>query len=667
MVSSVFQGVDDLMIREQLDFIKRCWLQLAMLLGVTYLLMTLILVFGREVYDDGLKSRTAERHQYLLDLAESQIHEFILRITQDIQQLSILPSVSEYLALPNAVNRRTLEETFAATSHIYGRYDQIRLLDLKGQELIRVNYHAGGPVAVPQSLLQNKADRYYTREGMQLNPGEFYLSPLDLNVENGEIEKPLKPVIRAVNLLRNSSGKPQALLILNYRAGDFLNNFRALFSHGGRGMLINNDGYWLSNHERMNEWGWQLGQPDKQISQWNPELWLKIQDSKFGRFDSESEMVSFRTIQPSSFDKLVDGRFASSSGLKQDVKIQSWYALVQSTRDQWLEDAFYHHPAVKLFIFSLYLATFALIWLFLKHKADKKLNAEQQARYTSELEDLYYNAPIGYLTIDAETRITNANRKILEYLQYGREDLLGHRLTDILSPDSHKELMAAITTRHSGELRMEARCKDGSWLPVNSAISSKFDGTALTMSRCSVQDISLQMELEQRLRNLANTDALTGAYNRRYTEILFLEALEHLADGDLGGELSILVLDIDHFKAINDNYGHGAGDEVLVAFTKLCLQCIGSKGHFSRFGGEEFLVLMPQSDSAQAVRLAEKIRQETEKLVVETSDRREVRFTVSIGIAVYQHSSHENLDQLIHRADEKLYEAKRSGRNRVVG
>lgn len=655
------------MINGQFDFLKRHWQRLLLLLAVAYLLMTLVLLFGKSVYDEGLKTKAAERHQYLLDLTEAQVHEFILRITQDVQQLSILPSVQRYLKARDTLSRQQLELTFSGTSLIYGRYDQIRLLDLNGQELIRVNYHAEGPVAVAQTELQNKADRYYVQEGMGLSPGEFYLSPLDLNMEKGAIEKPLKPVIRAVNLLRDEAGRPKALLILNYRAGDFLNTFRSLFNDGDRGMLINNDGYWLSNHQRDNEWGWQLGNPDNTLARWNPELWQQVQQDSFGRFDSDAEMISFRTIQPSNFDKGTDGRFTSSRGLKQDVKIQSWFALVQSSRNEWLATAFYHHSGVQFFVAFLYLSIFALIWLYLKHRNNKQLNEAQKNRYTAELEDLYYNAPIGYLTIDADTLITNANSKILEYLGYDREELIGQkRLIDILSCDSHKELQDAIKERHNGELRMEVMCKSGGWLPVNSAISSKFDGTALTMSRCSVQDISLQLELEQRLRDLANTDALTGAYNRRHIETLFQQMLETFVESGSGGELSILVLDIDHFKSVNDTYGHGVGDDVLVEFTQICQKCLGDKGHFARFGGEEFLALLPLMNKADAVAMAEKIRLAVNENVAKTSDHREVRFTVSIGVAMYSELLPDSLDQLIHQADEKLYEAKNAGRNQVV-
>lgn len=653
---------------ESVQFLKKEWKRLFILTCGAYLVISLALLAGKQAYDQGLKSKTIERHQYLLNLTENRVHQFVLRVALDVQQLSILPSVRHFILTPSKANRLAVEDVFRRATDVDSRYDQVRIIDLSGQELIRINDYTDGARPVAAEHLQNKHDRYYVQEGLKLAPGQVYLSPLDLNVERGEVEQPYKPVIRAVTLLTDALGAPVAMVVLNYKAGHFLNRFRAHFEAGDRGMLVNSDGYWLSNHYRESEWGWQLGMPDKVLSAWNPELWRQMQQEPKGVFDANDELISYRKIRPAEFEPLSDGRFTADLGLKQDVKIQSWFSMVRTSKDEWLANAFYHHSGVKFFIFIIYFSAFTLVWFFLKHQVAKKINEQQRNSYTAELEDLYYNAPVGYLTFDAASLITNANNKTLEYLGYDRDELVNRKhLREMLSDASKAQLNLAMSTHYVGDLRLDLQCKDGRWLPVASAISSKFHGSALTISRCSVQDISLQMELEQRLRNLANTDALTGAYNRRHTEVLFLDALKHLADGGQGGDLLILVLDLDHFKSINDNYGHGVGDEVLVSFTKLCLQCIGSEGYFSRFGGEEFLVLLPQSDSGKAFRLAEKIRQETEQLIVETSDRREVRFTVSIGLAVYQHASHESLDQLIHRADEKLYKAKRNGRNRVVG
>lgn len=464
------------------DCIKGFWIKLLLLTGSVFFILTLVLVSAKEFYDRELRSRTAENHQYLLDLAESQIYQFVLRITQDIQQLSILPSVSSYLNEPNVVNRQSLEEVFSATSHIYGRYDQIRLLDLKGQELVRVNYHPNGAIAVTEDQLQSKIDRYYVREGLQLKLGQFYLSPLDLNIENGAVETPFKPVIRAVMLLHDVSGQPQGMLVLNYRAESFLNSFRSLFNKRNEGMLVNSEGYWLSHKVRDWEWGWQLGRPDKKLSQWNSLLWQRVQGQAYGRFDTDNEMISFRRIQPLSFHELSDGHFTSSAGLKQDTGIQSWHLLVRSSEAQWQREAFYQAGMVKLILALLYLSAFFLSWFYLKGKSVQALKFEQQRHYAERLKSLFDHAPVGYLILDLKSRIKNINRQALDQLQYKPEELLGIHLLDLLSAESQNALNTVLADPVQLELSLEARRKDGRWLLLDATVDKSADGIALVIT-----------------------------------------------------------------------------------------------------------------------------------------------------------------------------------------
>ncbi|WP_417595407.1 diguanylate cyclase [Oceanospirillum sp.] len=649
---------------ESVQFLKKEWKRLLVLTCGAYLVITLALLAGKDAYDQGFKNRVVERHQYLLNLTENRVHQFVLRVALDAQQLSILPSVRHFISSPSKANRLEVEDIFRRATDVDSRYDQVRIIDLSGQELIRINDYPDGARPVAIEHLQNKYDRYYVQEGLKLAPGQIYLSPLDLNEERGEVEQPYKPVIRAVTLLTDELDAPVAMVVLNYKAGHFLNRFRAHFEAGDRGMLVNSDGYWLSNHFRESEWGWQLHRPDKIIAAWNAELWQKMQQQSDGVVDANDELISYRKIRPAEFDEFSDGRFNADLGLKQDVKVQSWFSMVRTSKDEWLANAFYHHLSIKLLIGFIYFSVFTLVWFFLKHRIAKQINEQQRSIYTAELEDLYYNAPVGYLTFDATSLITNANNKTLEYLGYDRDELVNKKcLREMLSDASKAQLNMAMSTHYVGDLRLDLQCKDGRWLPVASAISSKFHGSSLTISRCSVQDISLQLELEQRLKALANTDALTGAYNRRYVEKLFLHALEELSPEN--DNLAILMLDIDHFKNINDTYGHSIGDDVLVAFTRLCQECLGDQGYFSRFGGEEFLAVLPGMDLSAAALCAEHIRAETEALRINNSTRDNIAFTVSIGVAVYDDSEAATLDQLVYRADEALYRAKNSGRNQV--
>lgn len=166
-------------------------------------------------------------------------------------------------------------------------------------------------------------------------------------------------------------------------------------------------------------------------------------------------------------------------------------------------------------------------------------------------------------------------------------------------------------------------------------------------------------EQERRMRQLATTDQLTGLSNRH---LFFDSAAHYLARAEREGEaLSMLLMDVDHFKQVNDRFGHAVGDEVLRVVGEL-IGASSRKGDLvARFGGEEFVSLLPNCDETGAQAKAESIRSECERLDVSG-----VRPTISIGVACFDPLDPESLDSLFSRADSALYEAKRLGRNRVV-
>jgi two-component system cell cycle response regulator len=163
---------------------------------------------------------------------------------------------------------------------------------------------------------------------------------------------------------------------------------------------------------------------------------------------------------------------------------------------------------------------------------------------------------------------------------------------------------------------------------------------------------------------LAVTDALTGLFNRRYMERHVGTLVDRAAAR--GKSLSVLLVDIDFFKAINDNYGHDAGDDVLREFADRMRTCIRGIDLACRYGGEEFVVVMPDTDLGVAARVAERIRRQIagQPFLIDRGARA-IAVTISIGIAARQ-NPHDDAVTLLKRADEALYRAKRDGRNRCV-
>ena len=170
---------------------------------------------------------------------------------------------------------------------------------------------------------------------------------------------------------------------------------------------------------------------------------------------------------------------------------------------------------------------------------------------------------------------------------------------------------------------------------------------------------NVQMTVE-----MAITDALTGLHNRRYMETHLATLVEQAASR--GKPISVLILDIDFFKSVNDTYGHDAGDDVLREFAVRLRKSIRNIDLACRFGGEEFVVVMPETDMGVATTVAERLRRRiaTEPFPIQ-QEMRLLDVTISIGIAGL-HGADDNAAAMLKRADQALYRAKRDGRNRVV-
>lgn len=170
----------------------------------------------------------------------------------------------------------------------------------------------------------------------------------------------------------------------------------------------------------------------------------------------------------------------------------------------------------------------------------------------------------------------------------------------------------------------------------------------------------LRNRLDESL-NMAITDALTGLHNRRFIESRLRQAVESANAG--GAPVSVLLLDIDYFKRINDTHGHEAGDVVLKIFAERITAQLRALDLASRYGGEEFVILMPGAGLAEAENAAERVRRSVCNASFKISGELELPVTVSIGLA--QASPGEPMESLLRRADAALYEAKTDGRNRV--
>jgi two-component system, cell cycle response regulator len=229
--------------------------------------------------------------------------------------------------------------------------------------------------------------------------------------------------------------------------------------------------------------------------------------------------------------------------------------------------------------------------------------------------------------------------------------------------ESHRELPVLLMA-DDGELPRLAKGLD---LGANDYLIRPVDrNELLARVRIQIRRKRLQKRLRdnyQRSLSLALTDELTGLYNRRYVFAHLLELLARMPAN--GNETAVLLFDIDHFKQVNDSYGHPAGDQVLRELAARALRHVRSVDLIGRLGGEEFIIVMPETSLGGAVVVADRLRAAIagEPFVLRHSGER-LAVTISIGIAAAGRG--EELDRVLKRADDALYAAKHAGRNRVV-
>jgi diguanylate cyclase (GGDEF)-like protein len=179
-----------------------------------------------------------------------------------------------------------------------------------------------------------------------------------------------------------------------------------------------------------------------------------------------------------------------------------------------------------------------------------------------------------------------------------------------------------------------------------------------------IQNLDLKVkEKTEELQRLAITDSLTQLYNRRYFSEISAQVFEM---GKREHEpLSIMMIDIDRFKRVNDTYGHQVGDRVIIKLAEV-IHAIKRKSDVAcRYGGEEFVLLLPRTTSEGAFKLAQHIRKEIEKTEIVLDEERRIKFTVSLGVSEADYNRDSHIEEVIRRADDAMYMAKKEGRNRT--
>jgi len=236
---------------------------------------------------------------------------------------------------------------------------------------------------------------------------------------------------------------------------------------------------------------------------------------------------------------------------------------------------------------------------------------------------------------------------------------------EIIIITSHASIESAVSALRAGAYDYVLKPFDDIEV-ISMAVKRAYEKSVLVKENADLLDQLSEFNIQlvkanNRLKNLVNRDGLTGAYNHRY----FQEALnqEFVRAKRYGKRFSVVFVDLDDFKQINDTYGHLVGDQVLVAVTKLITKSVRDVDLVARYGGEEFVLLLPETSDDGAMACAEGIRKLLSELEI-TNEHNSIRITISSGVALVTDNC-DSAQDVVQRADAALYQAKKMGKNKV--
>ena len=221
-------------------------------------------------------------------------------IIADLVCLSSHPEFRLMLEKDDPTLPKKVVQFFLTFSKEKALYDQVRFLNETGMEVIRINFGEGQPYVVTDNKLQNKAKRYYFADTFNLEPGQIFVSPLDLNIERGRIEQPLKPMIRFGTPVAGLKGQKRGIVLLNYYGAKLIGSLaKASMGAAGHTMLLNSEGYWLKGFKPEDEWGFMYkNRRDRTLSQRDPLAWQKIKLQNMGQLVNEQGVYTYTTVSP---------------------------------------------------------------------------------------------------------------------------------------------------------------------------------------------------------------------------------------------------------------------------------------------------------------------------------------------------------------------------------
>jgi PAS domain S-box-containing protein len=480
-----------------------------------------------------------------------ELRVFIADHARDVHFMRTLPSMRVAVEDDSPGSREALERMFVAAIEAKTDIDRIRWIDETGLERVRVSAGPGGTAITPPSKLQAKSERYFVREIATLGPSQIYVSPMDLSVDHGEVERPFKPVVRIGTPVFDDQGRRRGMLVVNHLTDAIMASFdantRGLFGHT---MLLNGLGQWLHVQRGTDQWGFMFGRPETFATE-QPAVWQAVAANPSGQFRDDAGIWTYDTVEPLAVAAAATG--GSDIAPPAIPAVRNWKVVSHVPNAEIAQILLPLRVSVAgvttvLLVFG-FVASLAVARTWVRRDEAMLARAEQEARQSEAgLRLVLRSNPNAMIVTDSSGAVFEANPQAERVFGYTREEMRSLKVEDFMPQavraaharyrDGYAERAQA---RPMGQgLDLRARRKDGTEFPVEISLAPlTLAGVSYVVA--TMVDISARKQAETQVRELNAT--LERRVEQRTEELQRAESnlrliLESSANGLFGVDLA---------------------------------------------------------------------------------------------------------------------------------
>jgi PAS domain S-box-containing protein len=526
------------------------------------LIAVLVIAGGLHFFADYEKARVARESSESLnvELARKMIVADIDAVITDVLFLGRYVESQSTTPQYSRTHLKRIGEMFLHFAQQKRMYDQVRMLDVSGHEIVRVNFNGGSPQIIAATQLQKKSQRYYFREATKLESGQVYISPLDLNIEDGELQTPYKPMMRFATPVFDLTGKRKGIVVLNYFGERLINHFRlAAANIADHIELLNEDGYWLSSQHPGEAWGFMFDNGLKYADRY-PLEWKYLQEYDHDQIYTDRGLFTFATLSPTSTARRVielrpDATVEISDPLQSPGITWKIVAhLPPSAFGASVTDFIEQHQLLYGSMLLLLLVV-AVLLAKARHRYHwAELLHEYERRFRRTLEDIELAA----ISVDRKGTATFCNDHFLAITGWQRDEIEGQDWIERCVPETEQPVVRDILRQidhplalpNHYELTVLDHQGNGHLISWNNTLSYDAEGRVSGVTAIG-EDITEQRQNEEELRKLSRaveqSPSIVMITNRQgiieYVNPKFTEVTGYNADEVIGKNPNILKSD----------------------------------------------------------------------------------------------------------------------------